>query len=165
MGFKHDTAETVVEMHFPNGIRMSVEQNSAFDFAGRFLRSIHVVSDLLGKRPVDEMFINDDLHKANEQSGYDQKQRCDRHEEKQNDCRKNEGNGKKHPTEEGLGMFFKTVDRYVVATAVFFQLFRHVLASEFFPFRTGVTLGQVFANISDLFFHIFGCFVFFVDDL
>ena len=62
--FKENSAKEVVKAHFPNCVRVTVEEYSSLYFAGRLFGAVHVMAGFFRKCPVDEVLIENRLHKA-----------------------------------------------------------------------------------------------------
>jgi len=147
------TAEFVVYGPVPHRVGMSVEKHSALDFARAFLDCRHAVSRFFGETFVDKFLVKTELNEQNHKAESRNYRAEYRKKEKRHHTDKHERNRKVYPTEKRVGVFLERLDVATLATAIVLEEVRHILASHFFAFATGVAFWHIVADMRDFIAH------------
>ena len=147
------TAEFVVDGPVPNRVGVSVEKHSAFHFARAFLDGGNAVSRLFGEALVNEFFVKTELNEQNRKSQARKHRSENGKEEEQHHTRKHEGYREVNPTEKRVGVFGERFNVGPFATAVVFEVVRHIFARHFFTLAAGIALWHIVANMRDFVAH------------
>ena len=163
VAFKADTAEFVVDRPLPRGIRMSVEDDAALDFALRLFDGGHVVACLLGEQRIHQLNIGTELSQCNTE-------RCSIQTNRQSRC-------DKISRDTGQRQADRIVDPSVERTWVLLEGFHHrrvtsellghlgiVFTCLLLAAGTGAPLFKCLAHMRNVVGNPFCNFILFIDD-
>lgn len=164
MRFIDCAAELAVDGPVPRCVGVTVEENSAFDFAGAFLDGGDVGAFLFGEEEVNEFLVKTELQDHGKETECKKNDAYDRDEEEGYRGKNRAGERDINPSEEGAGVFLVVFNVGAFATALIFENACHIFASNFLAFRTGTTFRHVLADMCDFADHIICMGIFLFDD-
>ena len=129
-------------------VRVSVEDDAAFDLSGRFDRAHYVAGRALFEQKVDRLFVEHELADHGQQPQHEKHDADDGREKQRDDCNQRAGRGDVGPAEERVRRDFVGFAVRLVRKLV--ELASHIVESLVFALGTGVAVAELFDDVLDL---------------